>query len=368
MVNKKDDLFNSNLAIYLKEIERIPLLNEIEEKKLFIDYKSGNKEAKEKIIEGNLRLVINIAKEYVDVRNNILDLIQEGNLALQRAVETYDINKNIKFSTYAYSCIVNRIISFKRKNNMIRIPDWKIILLSKIKKYKNDYFLKFGKIPSNKEIMQKLKINEKLLEETNQIPVCETSLNKKMNDNESELQDLILNSKDDLDDIIFNIDIWESLLHEGVITPFELEIVVAKLNSDRNELKRIGNKYHVSQETVRKKGIDAFRKIKQRYQEDIIRNSLTKINPKYEKIDINVMGKISILLPYLKKISPKTLFDMIKREGLINTTLMCFCYGYLDSNDFTINYLSQFLEIDNTLLSRIASNLSLTFKKELKVH
>lgn len=367
MVNNKDDIFSNNLAIYLKEIEKIPLLNDMEEKKLFIDYKNGIKGAKEKLIEGNLRLVINVAREYADTRNNILDLIQEGNLALQRAVETYDIKKNIKFSTYAYSCIINKIISFKRKNHMIRIPDWKIILLSRIKKYKNDYYLRFGRMPSSNEIIMALGINKKILEETNKIPVCEISLNKKMKDNETEIQDLIINSKDELNDVIFDIDFWNSLLQEDVITPLEKEIVIAKIFGHKDELKKMETKYHISRETIRKKGIHALNNIKRKLQRDIIRDSLEKSIPHHEKFDINIMEKLSIFLPYLKKISAKAFFDMVKNDGLMNATLTCFSFGYLDSNDFTIKYIAQLLDIKEVYLKSITSSLSLTFKKERKV-
>ena len=369
MFNKdKKNIFSSNLVIYLREIEKIPLLNDMEEKHLFIEYKNGVEEAKEKIIEGNLRLVINIAKEYTDAKNNILDLIQEGNLALQRAVETYDINKNIKFSNYAYSYIVNKIIDFKRKNHMIRLPDEEIMLLSKIKKFKNEYFLKYSKIPSNSEIAMGLGINCKIIEIASKIPVCETSLNMKMDDNENELQDLIMSPKDDLNDIIIDNDLWDSLLHEEVITPLEKEILIAILYSNTKELIRIEEKYHLSKETVRKKGITSLKKIKAKCQFDIIHGELITNIRRHEDIDINIMEKISTLLPFLKKISSKSFFDMVKHDGIINATLMCFCFGYLDSSNFTIKYIAQLLDIKEEYLRSITSNLSLIFKKKDKVH
>lgn len=361
-----NNIFDSNFSIYLKEIENIPLLNDLEENELFIAYKNGNKDAKKKLMECNLRLVIKIAKEYASAKNEILDLIQEGNIALQRAVETFDIDKNIKFSTYAYSCIENKIISYIRKNRMISISNNKLIRLWKINKFKNDFFIQYGRMPKNEEIIASLHINQWKLKKINELPTCDISLNQKMKDNESELQDLIINNKFDLDDIIINNDFWNQFTRDGTLTPLEKEVLVAKIYRNNVELKNIEVKYQISRDTCRRIGEKALKKIKYKWQLDIMHEYMSDDLINNNFIDIKAMNKISILLPYLKKLSSKSFFSMVKQNGILKATLICFCFGYLNTSDFTIKDIANILEINESKLSHLASNLFLELKKDYK--
>lgn len=119
-----DNAFSSNSAVYLylKQISIYPVLTADEEKELFKKLANGDSLAKEKIINSNLRLVVYIVKKY---KSNIelLDLIQEGNISLMKAVETFDYTKGFKFSTYAAHLIKNDIVRvLAEKGKTIRVP------------------------------------------------------------------------------------------------------------------------------------------------------------------------------------------------------------------------------------------------------
>ena len=104
------------VKVYLKEIGRVPLLSSEEEVRLAIAIKDGDEAAKKRLSEANLRLVVSIAKRYLGRGMQFLDLIQEGNLGLIKAVGTFKSDRNIKLATYASRCIENEILMYLRKN------------------------------------------------------------------------------------------------------------------------------------------------------------------------------------------------------------------------------------------------------------
>ena len=153
MENKR--YINTNVKQYLDEIGSIPLLTSEEEKKLFEELKSGNEEAKEKLIRANLRLVVMVAKKYQDVGLPFLDLIQEGNIGLMEAVDRYDPSKGSKFPTYAVLWIRQKILrAIPDKGKIIRLPVYLHDKLGNIIKYRYNYFLKNGRFPTNEEISE----------------------------------------------------------------------------------------------------------------------------------------------------------------------------------------------------------------------
>ena len=139
---KKDNYPNIE-KMYDEEIEKNSLLSTEEEIDLFNKYKSGDMDAKKKIIESNLRLVRKISSEFETKKLDKLDLIQEGSLGLIRAVETFDLSKNNKFSTYATVCVENAIKrAIMDKDRTIRIPVYMheniILITNALQKLRND--------------------------------------------------------------------------------------------------------------------------------------------------------------------------------------------------------------------------------------
>ena len=145
------------VKIYLKEIGRVPLLTPEEEIELAQKMKDGDKEAKKRLAEANLRLVVSIAKRYGGRGMSFLDLIQEGNLGLIKAVEKFDYTKGFKFSTYATWWIrqsITRAIADQART--IRIPVHMVETITKVKKTSSQLLHQNGRDPSADEIAQAL--------------------------------------------------------------------------------------------------------------------------------------------------------------------------------------------------------------------
>jgi RNA polymerase primary sigma factor len=142
-----------SIKMYIKDISKTRLLDRQEELELAARIKKGDKEAKKRMIESNLRLVISIARAYLNRGLVFLDLIQEGNLGLMKAVEKFDHTRGYKFSTYATWWIRQAITrAIADKGRTIRIPVHMITRINKLKKMENRLFEKNGRAPSVDEI------------------------------------------------------------------------------------------------------------------------------------------------------------------------------------------------------------------------
>lgn len=148
------------IRIYLKEISNFPLLSAEEEVRLFKLVDKKNKKAKILLINSNLRLVVNIAKRYTKFNVPILDLIEEGNLGLLKAVEKFRISKGFRFSTYATWWIKQYIIrALSSQGRSIHLPAHIIEILNKYIRTTTLLMHKYGREPSVEEVAKKLKIS-----------------------------------------------------------------------------------------------------------------------------------------------------------------------------------------------------------------
>ena len=180
------------LKIYLNELNK-KLLTKEEEYKLGIRKLNGDKNAKDELIEANLRLVVSIAKKYINRGLGLEDLIQEGNIGLVKAAENYDVNKGYRFSTFATSYIKGYIIrALEGKTRNIKIP---FNVQPKLTKFKYDVDLltkRLGKMPSIKEISDYLNIDECKISEYIMLDYDIDSLNKAISDElETELIEFV---------------------------------------------------------------------------------------------------------------------------------------------------------------------------------
>ncbi|MGY3725312.1 RNA polymerase primary sigma factor [Granulicatella balaenopterae] len=144
---------NDSVRMYLKEIGRVPLLTAEEEKEIAIRIQEGDEEAKQELAEANLRLVVSIAKRYVGRGMQFLDLIQEGNMGLMKAVEKFDHEKGFKFSTYATWWIrqaITRAIADQART--IRIPVHMVETINKLVRVQRQLLQDLGREPTPEEI------------------------------------------------------------------------------------------------------------------------------------------------------------------------------------------------------------------------
>lgn len=180
-----DVVITSSVKMYLREIGQYDLLSREEEIKLAEAAANGSQKAKDDLVNHNLRLVVSIAKRYMGRGLTLLDLIQEGNLGLIKAVDKYDVTKGFKFSTYATYWIkqaISRAVMDQARN--IRIPVHIIELMSNIKKVERDFQQTNGREPKEAEVAAALGIEIKKVKEAYTWMKDTTSLDIMVGDDE----------------------------------------------------------------------------------------------------------------------------------------------------------------------------------------
>lgn len=256
------------LETYFKEINQIALLTAEEEKELAHKVRAGDPEAREHMTKANLRLVVSIAKNYVDRGLSLLDLIEEGNLGLLKAVERFDPNEECRFSTYATWWIkqsIKRALIDTVKT--VRIPSYMVELISKWKNVTSNLTLKLGRQPTAEEVAEELGIppeNINLIKtairasnSTNQTVSIENmwTLSEVLEDKNAEQPDQIL------------FDALETELIEKLLSAIdEREAMILRMrygleNGDPMTLKEIGERVNLSRERVRQIENEALKKL-----------------------------------------------------------------------------------------------------------
>ncbi len=178
---------------YLKEIKDIPLLTSKQEIELARKIKKGDDAARHKMIQSNLRLVINIAKRYSYLGVPMMDLIEEGNLGLMKAVEKYNPRRGYRFSTYAAWWIKQYITrAIANQGKTIRVPVYMVELLMKFKKVSDQLFIKLKRKPRMTEVARKMRMSVKKIRQLSKMASKISSLNAPIGDDgTAEFIDLI---------------------------------------------------------------------------------------------------------------------------------------------------------------------------------
>ncbi|MDD4956595.1 MAG: RNA polymerase sigma factor RpoD/SigA [Candidatus Omnitrophica bacterium] len=202
------------IKLYLKDIRDLPLLSPEKEKELARKVKKGNKKARQEMVKSNLRLVINIAKKYSYLGVPMLDLIEEGNLGLMKAVSKYDPEKGYRFSTYAAWWIkqfITRAVANQGKT--VRIPVYVMEMLMRFQKVKKQLLQKMKKTPQLNDISKKMKLPLTRVRQLNHMASNISSLNAPIGESgDSEFMDLIEDES-----IVSSVDeLSKFLLHERI--------------------------------------------------------------------------------------------------------------------------------------------------------
>ncbi|MFH0856133.1 MAG: sigma-70 family RNA polymerase sigma factor [Candidatus Omnitrophota bacterium] len=258
------------LKTYLKEIRDIPLLTAEEEIFLSRKVRKGDEQARKKMIQANLRLVINIAKRYMRLGTPFLDLIEEGNLGLMKAVERFNPKKGFRFSTYAAWWIKQAITrSISEQGKMIRIPVYMNDIITKWRKTKERLSQKLKYIPTDEEIAKKLKIPRDKISQINfWMSTSTSSLEAPIGeDSEGKVSDLIEDTAslqpDNEIDHILDKERVENLLE--IMNEREREILDMRFGLEDKEprtLAEVAKKLGVSRERIRQIEETALLKIR----------------------------------------------------------------------------------------------------------
>ncbi len=254
---------------YLKEIGRIPLLDGDREKELAERMLSGDEDAKNLLVESNLRLVVSIAKKYLGRGMYFLDLIQEGNLGLMKAVDKFDYTKGYKFSTYATWWIRQAITrSIADQARTIRIPVHMVETIHKVTKYSRQMLQELGREPTAEEIGEKIGLSADRVREILKISQDPVSLETPIGEEEdSHLGDFIPD-----DDTPAPADAAASTILREVIerelhtlTPREEHVIKLRfgLYDGRNRtLEEVGKEFDITRERIRQIEAKALRKLR----------------------------------------------------------------------------------------------------------
>src|SRR3989338_2220769 len=255
---------------YLREIGKVPLLIAEEEVELAKRYEKGEKAPKDKLTESNLRLVVSIAKKYMGRGLSLLDLIQEGNKGLIRAVEKYDWTKGFKFSTYATWWIrqaITRAIADQART--IRIPVHMVETINKLVRVSRKLMQELGREPAPEEIAKEMEIEPVKVREILKISQKTTSLETPIGDYEdSYLGDFIPDETQPSPYDATSIKMLKENVEEVLDSLSEREAKVLKMRFglERNQrpmtLEEVGREFGVTRERIRQIEAKALRKLK----------------------------------------------------------------------------------------------------------
>ncbi len=257
------------VKMYLKDIGKVPLLSAEDEIELARRMQEGDEEAKKKLSEANLRLVVSIAKRYVGRGMLFLDLIQEGNLGLMKAVEKFDYQKGFKFSTYATWWIrqaITRAIADQART--IRIPVHMVETINKLTRVSRILLQKYGRDPTAAEIAKEMGISEERVREIQKIAQDPVSLETPIGEEEdSHLGDFIEDETTVTpSDSVSTTMLKETLL--GVLnslTPREEKVLRLRYGVDDGRprtLEEVGKEFNVTRERIRQIEAKALRKLR----------------------------------------------------------------------------------------------------------
>ncbi len=260
---------NEPMRAYLHEIGRIPLLTSEEEVILAKRIEKGDKDAVSYLTTANLRLVVSIAKKYQRRGLDLLDLIQEGNMGLMRAVEKFDYKKGFKFSTYATWWIrqaVTRAIADQART--IRVPVHMIETINQLSRVVNELTIKLERKPTSLEIAKTMGIDESRVQEIIKIMQIPTSLETKIGeDRTSNMSDIIADEESmspvEISDYAYLKEQIEDVL--STLTDRErkvLELRFGLKDGIGRTLEEVGHEFNVTRERIRQIESKAIRRLK----------------------------------------------------------------------------------------------------------
>ena len=258
------------IDIYLREIGQIPLLSFSEERELAMEVANGSLEAKKELITHNLKFVVKIANQYINPKMALEDLIQEGNMGLMRAVNKFDVNKGVRFVTYAAYWIhmsIRRALANKSRN--IRIPVGLYTNVGSFKRSVHNLRIKNGKEPSISEIAKEMEITDEEATKLYMLREDTISINDIVGiDDDREVENFIPSLDEDVDETIINNDLRKQILNlfeKCHLKDMEIKVLLLRFGFITDNIltfRQIGEMFHVSKQRISQVQKDALLKIR----------------------------------------------------------------------------------------------------------
>ncbi|MBQ3306578.1 MAG: sigma-70 family RNA polymerase sigma factor [Bacilli bacterium] len=422
VINNKNESYEnltptSSVNAYLNEIKDYPLLSREEEALLSERIKNGDIEAKKRLIECNLKLVVSIAKHFLNRGFPLLDLIQEGNLGLIRAVEKFDGSMGYKFSTYATDWIrlyIGRMIA--SKGRMIRLTSSAYEKIGKYRETVDRLQHELGRVPTVTELSEEMNVSEEDIVKIQILQDDTISYNELIkNGDDTEIEDTIKDEsinieedmiKDSLNDLIMK------LLDDAGLTEREKEVIKCRYGfyGEEMHLETIGKEFGVSKERVRQIEMKALMKL--RTSQNILdfidytnspRKSLKNIIEYQKKYDENAGSTKQFLIgkehqqdrkivekgPILKSnngekkvtsekidvrtyarllelLNTKEWKDKMNNLRLIDTIILGFEMGLIEGKCYSLESIAEYLEMDIDEVRNIERVAHIAYKIEEK--
>ncbi len=275
------EISDDSVRMYLREIGRIPLLTSEEEYQLAKKAAAGDQQAKRRLAEANLRLVVSIAKKYIGRGLSLLDLIQEGNTGLLRAVEKFDFRKGFKFSTYATWWIrqaITRAIADHART--IRIPVHMVETINKLIRVQRQLVQDLGREPLPEEIAAEMGIPTEKVEHILKISQETVSLESPVGEEEDSKLGDFLEDKESLSPMEATIrQLMKTHIREFLkeLSPREQKILRMRFGLDdgrTHTLEEVGKEFGVTRERIRQIEAKALQKLRKHEKSDRLRDYL----------------------------------------------------------------------------------------------
>ena len=265
----KDMSVNDNVRMYLKEIGKISLLTLEEEQELSKRVAEGDEQAKNTLAESNLRLVVSIAKRYVGRGLLFLDLIQEGNIGLMKAVEKFDYDKGYKFSTYATWWIRQAITrALADQARTIRVPVHMVETINKMARIERQMTLELNREPTDQELSKKMNLSVDKVREVIKISQEPVSLETPIGEeDDSHLGDFLADERTMSPEEFATYEILKDELREvlDTLTVREKEVLELRFglfDGSSHTLEEVGKQFKVTRERIRQIEAKALRKLR----------------------------------------------------------------------------------------------------------
>lgn len=267
-----DDVSDDSVRLYLREIGKIPLLNAEEELKLAYEVVEGSKKAKDKMAEANMRLVVSIAKRYSGRGLDFLDLIQEGNTGLLRAVEKFDPDKGFKFSTYATWWIrqaITRAIADQART--IRIPVHMVETINKLLRTQRRMTQELNREPTIEELGKELEMEpekvEYVIKIKQDIQSLDAGVGRDDDDADSVLQDFIEDEESATPEESASSQLLKEQVQSVLATLSDREQKIVRMrfgldNGKSHTLEEVGQEFAVTRERIRQIEAKALAKLR----------------------------------------------------------------------------------------------------------
>jgi RNA polymerase primary sigma factor len=265
-----DDISADSIQMYLREIGKVPLIKSSQEVVLAKRIERGDQDAKKALIEANLRLVVSIAKKFTGKSLSLLDLIQEGNIGLFRAVEKFDYRKGYKFSTYATWWIRQSVTrALADQSRTIRIPVHMVETINKFQQARRQLLQDLGREPMPEEIAAEINETVEKVRHIMEISQDPVSLGATVGDDEedSTLEDFIEDVKTISPDRTAALELLRTYVKEVItqLTPREQKILEMRFGLNdgvAHTLEEVGKEFEVTRERIRQIEAKSLEKIK----------------------------------------------------------------------------------------------------------